>query len=52
MHKERRQECSEIARGLYRTSRIVTVSNNRGFMETIGKRSKTRQGRYMSGLGV
>ena len=32
--------------------RIVSVSNNRGFMETDGKISKTGQGSCMSGLGV
>ena len=33
-------------------SRIVTVSNNRGFMEPDRKISKTGQGSCMSGLGV
>ena len=31
---------------------IVTVSNNRGFMETDRKISKTGQGSCISGLGV
>ena len=52
LRKERRQNCLGIHRGLYRTPRIVTVSNNRGLMETNRKISKTEQGSCMSGLGV
>ena len=52
LRKERRLNCWGIHRGLYRTPHIVTVSNNRGFMETNRKISKTEQGSCMSGLGV